>query len=412
MGEVNDELPPAILLGGEMIALSAGRSLSAAGVEVHGIGDRDDPLRFSRDRVSFRPIDMGSGVKERFMEALREGPGRGVVLPCCDDGLELIATRRAELVELGYTPTEADDEVLLAMLDKEKTFELATKAGIEAPWVKTVRTAEEAKQAAARVKFPCALKPRHSHLFGHQFASGKAFVVENEAELEEALATTREAGVEMMITEIVPGPDHGTCSYYSYIDENGEPLFHVTKRKLRQNPPWFGFGCYHTTDWIPEVAELGLAFFQGVGVRGMANVEFKRDERDGRLKLIECNHRLTAATEQLRRAGADIPLFTYRKTLGLPVPDSMPYRTGVGYWYPLSDLRALGEYRRHGEWTIGSWLRSVARPQTFPLASLRDPGPSLASFARRVAIFITTRLPRALGSGREPGGDPSQPRRR
>lgn len=384
-----------------MIALSAGRSLTAAGIEVHGIGDRHDPLRYSRARRSFTAVGMGDEAKDNFMAALRAGPGRGVIIPCCDDALELIATRRRELTELGYSPVVANDEVLLGMLDKERTFELACAAGIEAPWVKTVKTPEEAKAAAARVKFPCALKPRHSHHFAHRFASGKAFVVESEAELERALERTLAAGVEMMITEIVPGPDADTCSYYSYIDEDGQPLFDVTKRKLRQFPPWWGLGCYHITDWIPEVAELGLAFFQGVGVRGMANVEFKRDERDGRLKLIECNHRLTAATEQLRRAGADMPLFTYRKTLGLPVAASMPYRTGVGYWYPLADVRAFFIYRRQGEWSLAQWLRSLARPQTFPLASLRDPRPSLMALAHRVKTFLRVRLAPILPGGRQ-----------
>lgn len=371
-----------------MIALSAGRSLSAAGVEVHGIGNEHDPLRYSRRRRYFRAVRMGAEAKNAFFDALRDGPGEGVIIPCCDDALELIATRRAELQGFGYLPLEANDEVLLAMLDKEKTFELATRAGIEAPWVKTVRSPEEALEATARVEFPCALKPRHSHYFAHRFASGKAFVVENEAELEAALNLTLEAGVEMMITEIVPGPDADTCSYYSYIDTDGQPLFNVTKRKLRQYPPWFGLGCYHITDWIPEVAELGLAFFQGVGVRGLANVEFKRDQRDGRLKLIECNHRLTAATEQLRRAGADMPLFAYRRTLGLPVPQAMPYRSGVGYWYPLSDLRAFNSYRRAGEWNLRQWLQSLARPQTFPLASLSDPMPSLAAVSHRVGLKL------------------------
>lgn len=388
-------MPPAILLGGEMIALSAGRSLTAAGIEVHGLGHQDDPLRYSRDRHSFTAIRMGADAKEQFMAALEQGPREGVVIPCSDDGLELIATERATLTEMGYVPVEANDEVLLAMLDKEKTFELASAAGIEAPWVKTVRSPQEAKTAAARVKFPCALKPRHSHRFAHQFASGKAFVVNDEAELEAALARTLAAGVEMMITEIVPGPDADTCSYYSYIDQDGRPLFDVTKRKLRQFPPWWGLGCFHVTDWIPEVAEVGLAFFQGVGVRGMANVEFKRDERDGRLKLIECNHRLTAATEQLRRAGADMPLFTYKKTLGLSVPASLPYRSGVGYWYPLADARAFLRYRAAGEWSLGQWLRSIARPQTFPLASIRDPMPSIVAILRRAQAFLSARLPRA-----------------
>jgi hypothetical protein len=56
-----------------------------------------------------------------------------------------------------------------------------------------------------------------------------------------------------------------------------------------------GNACYHLTDWNPEVGDLSLKLFQWVGLRGLANAEFKRDERDGKLKLIECNARFTAS---------------------------------------------------------------------------------------------------------------------
>jgi D-aspartate ligase len=41
------------------------------------------------------------------------------------------------------------------------------------------------------------------------------------------------------------------------------------------------------TRWRPEVAEAGLRFLRAIGPRGMAHAEFKRDSRDGELKLIE-----------------------------------------------------------------------------------------------------------------------------
>ena len=210
----------------------------------------------------------------------------------------------------------------------------------------------------------------------------------------------------MMVTEIVPGPDEGFCSYYTYLDEHGDPLLEVTKRKLRQFPPGFGAGCYHLTDWNPEVAELGLRFLQASGVRGLANVEFKRDPRDGRLKLIECNHRFTAANEQLRRCGADLALFTYNRILGRPLPEIEGYRRGVGHWYPLRDARAFVEYRRRGELRLGHWLATLLRPQTFPLASFRDPMPSLVS-AGRADSAASLRGGRSLRAQRAPAAMPT-----
>ncbi|MEA2458223.1 MAG: hypothetical protein QOC95_1195, partial [Thermoleophilaceae bacterium] len=45
------------------------------------------------------------------------------------------------------------------------------------------------------------------------------------------------------------------------------------------------------------------------------------------------------------------------------------------------DLRSLRGYREEGTLTVGGWLRSVVHRQHFPLLSLDDPGPSLASLS-------------------------------
>jgi D-aspartate ligase len=393
--------PPAVLLGGGLTALAVARSLTRAGVRVFGLGAPGDPLRYSRCRDEFIDVGQGADFQAGCLDWLERGPRGGVLIPCDDEALELVAVSRDRLVELGYAPTEADDGVVLSMLDKQRAYELAHEAGIETPRSATVASAAEARAAAAEIGYPCALKPRRAHRFRRHLTDGapgqgKAFAVHDEADLDSHLDWTPGREVELIVTEIIPGPDSEHVSYYGYLDSNGESLFHVTKRKLRQHPPGFGTGCYHVTEWLPDVAELGLRLLRELGVRGLACPEFKRDERDGRLKFIECNHRFTMATEQLRASGADLPVFVYRRTLGLPTPRLNSYRTGLGFWYPLRDVRAFMTYRRNGELTFAEWGRSLLRPQRFPAASLRDPVPTLAGAARKA-----TRLPKLVRGRRE-----------
>jgi predicted ATP-grasp superfamily ATP-dependent carboligase len=377
------ERPPAVLLGGEAIAVSAARSLSAAGVDVWALGDATDPVQRSRHCHRFVEVGSKQGVQERYLAWLEnEGPRGAVIIPCDDDSVELVARGRAHLESLGYLPTEGNDDALLAMLDKERTYALCAEIGVPCPRTATVSTREEAERAAAAFDYPCALKPRESHVFAALFGIlAKAVQVHSREELVAEFERTAELGVSMLVTEIVPGRDDQLCSYYSYLDEHGEPLFHFTKRKLRQYPPEFGLGCYQVTTWDPEVAELGLRFFQGAKMRGIANVEFKRDSRDGTLKLIESNVRLTAANEQVRLAGIDIPLLAYSRLTNADPPELGTYRTGLGLWHPIEDLRSLPRYRRRGEWTLGAWLRSLLRRQRFPLFRLDDPGPTFHSFS-------------------------------
>ncbi len=110
--------PPAILLSGQSISVSAARSLGRAGVEVHAIGDvRWEPVRASRYCASFTDAGGPENRVQRYRQCLRDVAARGVILPCDDDGLELVARHRDELTALGHTPVEANDEVVLAMLD-------------------------------------------------------------------------------------------------------------------------------------------------------------------------------------------------------------------------------------------------------------------------------------------------------
>ncbi len=365
------------------MAVSVARSLGRMGVAVHAVGDAAwDPVRRSRYCSSF--IDLAADtIADRLDWLERRAPRPAVLLPCDDEGLELVARHRSRLLELGYAPVEANDEVLLAMLDKHRTYELARGAGVPAPRTVTVRGEADVERAVEEIGFPCALKPLHSHLFAQHFsARTKVWEVETEEELRAQLQRMVRLGLEMLATEILPGGDDRFFSYYSYLDEEGEPLFHFTKWKLRQYPVRFGLATYHASRWDEETAEIGLRFFQGVGLRGIGNVEFKRDPRDGALKLIECNHRFTAANELVRAAGIDVARLAYCRLAGLPPPRLDGFRDGVYLWNPVEDVRALRDYRRRGDLTVGEWSRSLLHRQRFPLLDLRDPGPSLANWSR------------------------------
>lgn len=388
--------PAAILLGGGVIALAVARGLSPAGIAVYALGHESDPVRWSRHCTRFVDTGAGPGVQERWLEWLEHGPCEGVVLACNDDALELVVSHRARLEALGYVLIEADDSVLAAMLDKERTYELARAVDVPAPSTVTLREPADIALAVERIGFPCAVKPLHSHRFAHHYGiSKKVFVARDRAELERGASEMDGLGVAALVTEIVPGPDRDFASFFGYLDEHGEPLLRFTKRKHRQHPPRFGVGSYHTTDWSPEVAELGLRFLRGIGLRGLACVEFKRDVRDGRLVLIECNHRFTATTELLRAAGIDLALFTYNRLLGRELPAVDDYRRGLHLWVPGADLRALVGYRRAGELSLRSWASSLIGPQRFPVASRDDPRPALVTLGYKLR-----RLPHKLAARR------------
>jgi D-aspartate ligase len=389
-----DAYPPAVVLGGYANAVSVTRSLARLGVHVYALGDSTSEVRHSRLCGTFVDLGVDEGVQSRWLDWLSTGPRRGALLPCSDDGLELIARNRTILLEHGYVPFEADDEVALAMLDKYETYERARQLGIATPATFKPESRDALEQMMPAVDFPCALKPVHAHVF-HRRARvpEKLIVVQDADQLRAAFDSFTRLGLDLLVSEIVPGGDDQLPSYYTFLDEQGEPLLHFGTRKLRQFPPQFGHGCYRLSEWDDDVAELGLRFLQGVGVRGLAMVEFKRDARDGNLKLIECNHRFTSATELVRKAGIDLASFTYLRLVGRPLPRHVGFRQHVYLWCPADDLRTFLAYRKTGTLSLAGWLQSLLRRQHFPIFDPRDPKPTLAyhwSLFRRMLQVIWT----------------------
>jgi D-aspartate ligase len=380
-----DHRPPAILLGGLHNALSLIRSLGRQGVEVSLLADSSRAPGRSRLCAGF--MQPASDTQASWLEWLLSRPARdAVLLPCSDNGLDLVARHRAELVDHGYRPFEANDEVLLTMLDKQATYERARALGIDCP--RTILLSDESlERVAGEIGFPCALKPLHAHVFGRHFRK-KLVVIPDRAELDRVHGITSSLGLEMLATEIIPGPESSFCSYYTYIDADGSPLLHFTKRKTRQYPVRFGTGSYHHTLWDEEVAETGLRFLQGMGIRGLGNVEFKRDERTGALRLIEGNPRFTAATEILRLSGLDLAGFVYARLAGIPGPPVDGFRDNVYLWLPIEDTMAFLSLRKSGDITFREWIDSLrGREQHLPLWDWRDPLPSIASLGEMSVRF-------------------------
>ena len=367
---------------------------------------RDSPARFSRLRDAF--VDVGGeDMQSRMLDWLRSAPRGTVVLAGSDEGLELIARHRAELLDVGCVPMEANDETLLAMLDKERTYAAAGEQGIPAPRVRRLSAGVDIEAVSRELSYPCVLKPVHSHVFARRAkVRAKVLTADSPEDLKAVFERMSAIGVEMLVTEVIAGADDEFVSYYGYLDERGEPLLELTKRKIRQNPPHFGIGTYHATTHDPEVAEVGLRFLRAVGLRGLGNVEFKRDSTDGQLKLIECNARFTMANELIRAAGIDLALFSYNRLLGRATQPVDSYRDDARLWYPLEDVQAFLRYRRNGELSLGRWVGSLLYRQHLPVARLDDPLPALARASRQISNAARARKiePPAARSGGSPRG--------
>lgn len=375
--------PPVIVLGGGSNALSIARSLGRRGIAVYAVNAPDEYICASRFARRIRDAgDTSHAWKSWLLGAASDEWQGSVVLAASDAALEIIAEHR-EALESKFLLDLSDPRAQSAMLNKLATYRAAVAAGVPTPRFWVVAAGEEIETLRAELVFPLIVKPQLSHHFEACFGQ-KFFLAQNYDQLLAAFRAVEGARIETLLVERIPGPDSKLCSYYTYLDESGRPLFDFTKRIVRRWPVGMGGACYHLTDDVPRVRELSLRLFRQVGLRGLANAEFKLDERDGELKLIECNARFTAANGLLADCGLDLALLVYNRLTGRDLPSLSSSRSGVRLWYPWEDFKAFRELRGTGDLTFTSWLLSLCHRQTFPFFRWSDPLPSLLAETRRL----------------------------
>jgi D-aspartate ligase len=382
-------LPPVIIFGGYFVTLTVGVSLAARSIPVYVINERWEDARFSRYVRAIR-LPADAPYPQSAMDFLTGNDSNhlkgSVLLAGGDEELEIMAKNRKTLADK-FRLDLSNPVAQLMMLDKLATYNAAKEAGVATPQFWQIRSEEDIHRLRDGFIYPLIVKPKVSHVFQRKFKV-KFFVAEGFDQVLEAFRVAESADVETLLVEKIPGPDTRYCSYYTYLDEEGNALFDFTKRIIRRYPINMGMASYHITDRVEHVREPSLKLFRHVGLQGLANTEFKYDERDGQLKLIECNARFTAGNSLVARAGFDLGNFVYNRIVGIPQPPLTDFRTGLRMWDPLRDWRAFLELRKRGELAFMQWIASIMHWSSISYFSWRDPLPSIFRLWKTAKIIL------------------------
>lgn len=367
---------PAVVLSGQVNALGVIRGLGEMHVPVFLFHYTDEDMAQASRHVlqSFRTRDPNAGEQAFVEDVLARGRRfHGTLLiPTSDEALAAASRFKVKLQE-HYVVGCPGWDTARACLDKALTAQLAEDRGLPAPRTVVARTLDEAVAASRSLGFPLLVKPAQSHLYRRIFKR-KLAQVGDRAELEQRYSEAEAAGLEVMIQEVIPGNDNDVVNYNSYCCD-GEVLVEFTARQLRKAPPKFGSPRVLISEWIPEAITPGRDTIAALGFSGFANIEMKRDSRDGRYKLLDVNARHNMSSLLAVRCGVNFPMIEYRHRIRGELPQPLRQREGMYWSNNLQDLGYSLRGLRDEGLSLSEYLAPYRRPHCDAILDRHDLGP-------------------------------------
>ena len=271
--------------------------------------------------------------------------------------------------------------------DKAAVLSLGMKLGVPVP--KTAIVASKGDRLPELdFGFPVVIKPARSRVWsnGRWYVNSVSYA-NSDSELIATLQSLAPPQFPVLLQERLQGAGVGVFACY----DHGRLLSLFSHRRLREKPPSGGVSVLRESVAVDPVAgQHARALLDSLNWHGVAMVEFKQDDRDGQLKLMEINGRLWGSLQLAIDAGVDFPSMMAEMLAGKTLPPVPNYRLGVQtrwLWGDIDSLLALFLQSRQalnlpsdhpGRWrTLLAFLLPWRPGLRYEVLSLTDPLPWL-----------------------------------
>ena len=357
------------------------RSLGRLGIPVHTVDSNPrGPSSYSRYLRRRFVFDLAGASPEATVEHLllaghRLG-SRAILIPTWDDLAILVADAEPALREQFLLPRQPEG-LARSLASKREMHRLAAEHGVPTPLASFPASVDDVRAFATDAAFPVMIKG----IFGnplHQRAGRALFIAERPADLFRLYRDLEDpADPNLMLQEYIPGGDDAVWMFNGYFDADSECLFGLTGRKLRQTPAYAGTTSLGVCLANDTVDGLTRRWMKALGYRGMLDMGYRYDARDGHYKVLDVNPRIGSTFRLfVGRQGLDVVRALYLDLTGQPVPaDAM---IEGRRWLDEHDFASSRTYRRDGKLTMRQWAASLRDVQESVYVARDD----IAPFAR------------------------------
>jgi D-aspartate ligase len=368
-----------IVIGDHVQALGIIRSLGRRSIPAYLLHDKELCIgrfsRYTKHYIKTPRASNESGFIDFMIKLAKNNQVRDWILMPTNDAWVYVLSKHKETLEEYYkVPTPCWDIVKFAY-DKKLTYSISEKNNIPVPKTIYLEDIDNVHEELKDIRFPVIIKGAIGHKF-YRKTGVKVLLAESQDELIRHY--TKYSSIvdpsETVIQEIIPG-NSSTFSFCSF--RNKKLIGYWIGLKIREHPMGFGTGTFAQSVKIPELFELGERYLNAINYYGISEIEFKKDPRDGKYKLIEMNARTWLWHSLSIHCGVDFPYLLYKDMIGVDVTPVMSFREGIKWIHIYTDLWVAMKEILKRNLKIGDYLRSLEGEKEYGVFSLDDPLPFL-----------------------------------
>lgn len=380
---------PVLVLNCKIGALAVMRSLGSLGVRLYGVDDDwtypSLLSRYCRDKHILR---FNENQEEEYLNYIirlgRQLNERAILIPTSDE-LSVFVAKYADRLCDHFLFPQNDYTLVRDLISKEGMYKLAREHSVPTPYTVFPKTLDDVRGYAEETQFPVLLKGIHGSRL--QVRTGKKMViVHSKKELIETYKMLEDPDhPNLMIQEYIPGGDDQIYIFNGYFNEKSECLAAFTGHKIRQYPVHVGCASLGICTWNKTVADITTHFMQSIGYRGILDIGYRLDPRDGRYKVLDINPRVGQAFRLfVAENGMDVVRSLYLNITGQEQVIPINPREGRRWIIEDFDLISSIHYYQEGKLSFGEWAKSFKDVEETAWFSWKDPLPFLGMLARLV----------------------------
>lgn len=338
--------------GNNRIALSVIRALGQHGVKISCLEQKpfalNNPICFSSKYVTEKniipPIETGFLAINKLLEYAH---GHDIILPVSINMILTIVQNRSLFEKEGIAiPYPSTEQIKLAN-NKTSILDIARNVGISIPTTFKIKHLSELSGLSHKLQFPVVIKLSNDE--GLYLKPEKRYVIViDKTLLEETYIKMHQIKEFPLIQEYIQGEGYG---FSALLDNNSNALAFFCHKRLREYPAIGGPSTLCESIYDKNLVEYGIKLLKALNWTGIAMVEFKKDVKDNKFKLMEINPRFWGSLPLAIQSGVNFPYLLCKMKLGASVSPVLRYKLGIKTRFLFLDIRSVFSELQHNRQT-------------------------------------------------------------